>query len=125
MTVTNSYEDGLELIYESLGCVAIARKPTISYKLSSATLKSLAITLSNEADWKGLIEDVMGAHAKKSKAAKGTLVSVSILIPEQVSYQVSDVYQSQMNHYRHYHSTWHLCEHVAKPRKQQLERERI
>jgi hypothetical protein len=85
MTVTDDFEDALELIYEALGCVAVARKPTLSYKLSTATLKSLAISLSTEADWEGLIEDVIGAHAKKAKAARATMVSVSILIPEQVS----------------------------------------
>jgi hypothetical protein len=84
MSVNDNLVDALEIIYEALGCLSLARKPTISYKLSTATVKSLPINLASEDDWKGLIEDVIGAHAKKSKAAQAAPVSLSIIVPEQV-----------------------------------------
>ncbi|KAF8149617.1 hypothetical protein K438DRAFT_1779308 [Mycena galopus ATCC 62051] len=36
LPASHSFEDALEVIYETIGCVSMARKPMLAYKLSSA-----------------------------------------------------------------------------------------
>jgi hypothetical protein len=70
----------LETIYEVIGCAAIARKPTILYKLSTATQKAKPIDLCTDMDWNGCFEDVASAEIKR----KGQPAPILILIPDQV-----------------------------------------
>ncbi|KAH7910155.1 hypothetical protein BJ138DRAFT_1009461, partial [Hygrophoropsis aurantiaca] len=66
-------------IYETLGCLKLARKPELSYKLSTATQKADAINLGSQEDWEGCVSDVAAAEKKK----KGDAVPVKIIIPDQ------------------------------------------
>jgi hypothetical protein len=63
-----------------LGCDKVVKKPKLSYKLASATIKSDALNLCNETDWEGLLEEVSVAQKKK----KGEVVPVKIIVPDQV-----------------------------------------
>jgi hypothetical protein len=74
------FEDALELIHETIGCVGVAYKPTLGYKLSTANQKSATINLCTENDWSGLITDVMAKA--KTKTDVSVLVSV---FPDNVS----------------------------------------
>jgi hypothetical protein len=75
-----SFEDALEVIYETIGCVSVAKKPVLSYKLSSAPQKANPIMLGSETDWEGCLEEVAAAQAKK----KGVAVPVNIIVTAQV-----------------------------------------
>ncbi|KAF8143233.1 hypothetical protein K438DRAFT_1945901 [Mycena galopus ATCC 62051] len=66
INTTMSFEDALELIHETIGCVSVAQKPTLAYKLSTAIQKSATINLRTKNDWSGLVTDVM-AKAKTKK----------------------------------------------------------
>jgi hypothetical protein len=77
---STSFEDAVELFYETIGCVTVARKPTFAYKLSSSTIKSVPINLRTSTDWDGLIIDV----TKKIKAKKDLQVVIGVL-PDNVS----------------------------------------
>ncbi|KAJ7445433.1 hypothetical protein FB451DRAFT_1412712 [Mycena latifolia] len=78
-THATSYDDALDIIYESVGCADVARKPVLAYKLASAP-KGSAMTLNSETDWTGCLEDVRQAEdAKKA----GTLIPVHILVTDQ------------------------------------------
>jgi hypothetical protein len=77
---TISFEDALELIHETIGCVSVVQKPTLAYKLSTAIQKSAAINLRTENDWSGLVTDVMA----KAKTKKDVSVIISVF-PENIS----------------------------------------
>ncbi|KAF8185347.1 hypothetical protein K438DRAFT_1765993 [Mycena galopus ATCC 62051] len=59
------FDDALAVIYETIGCADFAKKPTLSYKLSNATVKAPAINLTSETDWEGCLEEVADAELKK------------------------------------------------------------
>jgi hypothetical protein len=80
VTLLLSFEDVLEMIHEIIGCTNVARKPAISYKLSTATQRAKPIDLCSEVDWNGCLEDVMAAEAKK----KNQPVPILIIVPDQV-----------------------------------------
>jgi hypothetical protein len=61
----------------------VARKPLLSYKLSTATQKADVINVGSAEDWKGCLKEVNAAEKKK----KGT-VPVKIIIAEQASFIV-------------------------------------
>ncbi|KAJ7141515.1 hypothetical protein C8R46DRAFT_1233643 [Mycena filopes] len=75
---STSFTDALDVIYETIGCADLAKKPALSYKLSNATVRAPAINLTSDADWDGCLEEVTDAERKKK--AK---ISVSILVTEQ------------------------------------------
>lgn len=79
LTHAATFSEGLEIIHETIGCTEVEKKPTLSYKLSSATQKSEAINLASESDWQGCLEEVAQAQAKKKET-----VAVKILVTEQV-----------------------------------------
>ncbi|GBE80258.1 hypothetical protein SCP_0214740 [Sparassis crispa] len=79
LTRGTSFEDALEIIHETIGCVDVTRKPSLSYKLWTATVKSDAINLGSEEDWAKCIGDIVDAENKK----KGVTVPVKIVVPEQ------------------------------------------
>jgi hypothetical protein len=80
ITLDATYEDTLEIIHETLGCASVAKKPQLSYKLSSASVKSDALNLCGESDWEGLLEEVAEAQKKK----KGAVIPIKIIIPDQI-----------------------------------------
>ncbi|KAJ7847578.1 hypothetical protein B0H14DRAFT_3453663 [Mycena olivaceomarginata] len=71
---TISFEDALELIHETIGCVSVVQKPTLAYKLSTAIQKSATINLRTEKDWGGLVTDVTA----KAKTQKDVSVVISV-----------------------------------------------
>ncbi|KAJ7898004.1 hypothetical protein B0H14DRAFT_3581629 [Mycena olivaceomarginata] len=73
---TISFEDTLELIHETIGCVSVVQKPTLAYKLLTAIQKSAAINLRTENDWSGLVTDVMA----KAKTKKDYMLSLCATI---------------------------------------------
>ncbi|KAJ7749867.1 hypothetical protein B0H14DRAFT_3513522 [Mycena olivaceomarginata] len=50
-----SFDDAIELMHETIGCVAVERKPTLAYKFSTANKTMSTINLRTETDWEGLI----------------------------------------------------------------------
>jgi hypothetical protein len=79
LTHAATYEEALAVIYETIGCGDVRRKPNLSYKLASAAQKEEPITMCSEGDWKGCLEDVAQVQAKKK-----TTVQVKIIVGEQV-----------------------------------------
>ncbi|KAJ7346310.1 hypothetical protein DFH08DRAFT_810142 [Mycena albidolilacea] len=71
-----SFEDALELIHETIGCVSVVQKPTLAYKLSTAIQKSTAINLHTENDWSGLVTNVRA----KAKTKKDYMLSLCATI---------------------------------------------
>ena len=76
---SDTYEDALAVIYETIGCEDVKRKPELSYKLSDSLRKASAVGLGCDDDWTGLCEEVVDRQKKKK-----TSISVSIIISEQV-----------------------------------------
>ncbi|KAF8147445.1 hypothetical protein K438DRAFT_1944164 [Mycena galopus ATCC 62051] len=72
---SHSFEDAVEIIYETIGCVSVARKPTLAYKLSSAGQKSAPINLRTSKDWDGLITD----YGTKVKSKKDLSIMLTVL----------------------------------------------
>ncbi|KAJ7704824.1 hypothetical protein B0H17DRAFT_1175407 [Mycena rosella] len=77
-----SFDDAIELMHETIGCVGVKRKPTLAYKSSTANKTTSTINLCTEEDWEGLVTDVLA----KMKGKKDISISISVL-PE--NYMVS------------------------------------
>ncbi|KAJ7849675.1 hypothetical protein B0H14DRAFT_2582386 [Mycena olivaceomarginata] len=75
ISTMTSFDDAVELIHETIGCVSVARKPTLAYKLSTTAGKAPDINLRTGTDWDGLITDAV----KKIKAKKDLSVSILVL----------------------------------------------
>jgi hypothetical protein len=75
-----SFEDAIELMHETIGCVSVGRKSTLAYKFSTANKNATTINLHTKDDWEGLVTDVLA----KMKTKKDIHVSISVL-PENVS----------------------------------------
>lgn len=80
ISANQSYDDAITLIYETIGCAEVKRKPELSYKLSDSVQKASLVNLESDKDWMGLCEEVM-ARQKKKKAT----ISVAIIVSTQVS----------------------------------------
>jgi hypothetical protein len=50
MKPTFSFEDALEIIHETIGCVDVGHKPTLAYKFSTAKQNAMTISLCNNVD---------------------------------------------------------------------------
>jgi hypothetical protein len=79
LTHCTSYNDALAVIYETVGCAEVPKKPLLSYKLSNAPGKAPTINLGSAKDWEGCLEDV--SNAEENKKLK---LSVIIIVPDQV-----------------------------------------
>jgi hypothetical protein len=75
MKPTVSFEDALELIHETIGCVSVERKPTLAYKFSTAKQNATKISLCTDTDWEGLVTDALA----KMKTKKDISVEVFVL----------------------------------------------
>jgi hypothetical protein len=75
-----SFDDAIELMHETIGCVAVERKPTLAYKFSTANKTASTINLRTETDWEGLMTDVLA----KMKTKKDISINIFVL-PENVS----------------------------------------
>jgi hypothetical protein len=80
MLQQTAFAEVLQAIHETIGCQTVARKPLLSYRLSSAPQKADSINISTSEDWQGCLEEVNAAERKK----KGS-VSIKIIVAEQVS----------------------------------------
>jgi hypothetical protein len=80
-THATAFAEALNIIYETIGCADLTRKPDLTYKLTSATAKTASMGLNSATDWKGCLEDVR--QVENSKKA-GTVIAVNIFITEQV-----------------------------------------
>ncbi|KAJ7846399.1 hypothetical protein B0H14DRAFT_3138848 [Mycena olivaceomarginata] len=69
------FEDAVEIMHKTIGCVSVTRKPTLAYKMSSAVQKAPTINLRTVNDWNGLISD----YTKKVKAKKDLSVTITVL----------------------------------------------
>ncbi|KAJ7939532.1 hypothetical protein B0H13DRAFT_2300810 [Mycena leptocephala] len=76
------FDEALAVIYGTIGCADIPKKPLLSCKLSNAAVKAPAINLGSAKDWEGCLEDMTGVQKKKK-----IQVSVSIIVTDQ--YMVS------------------------------------
>ncbi|KAJ7029558.1 hypothetical protein C8F04DRAFT_1116199 [Mycena alexandri] len=63
------------VMYETIGCVTIPRKPTLAYKLSTSNVKTPTINLQTDDDWSGLITDATA----KVKAKKDVSVMITYM----------------------------------------------
>jgi hypothetical protein len=81
LSATVSYQEALHVIYETIGCNDVKRKPDLSYKLSDAAQKACPVGLGCDDDWGGLCEEVVDRQKKKK-----TMIAVSILVSEQVNF---------------------------------------
>jgi hypothetical protein len=75
-----SFEDAIELMHKTIGCVSVGCKPTLAYKFSTANKNTTTINLRTKDDWEGLVTDVLA----KMKTKKDIQVNISVL-PENVS----------------------------------------
>ncbi|KAJ7323261.1 hypothetical protein DFH08DRAFT_817833 [Mycena albidolilacea] len=62
------FEDVLELIHETIGCVSVVQKLTLAYKLSTANQKSATINLRSVNDWDGLVTDAIVEEGSRCTA---------------------------------------------------------
>ncbi|KAJ7609312.1 hypothetical protein DFH06DRAFT_1376354 [Mycena polygramma] len=70
-----SFEDAVEAIHETMGCVSVSRKPTLAYKFSTSNGKEATINLTTDKDWTGLVTDAVA----KIKAKKDLRVTIFAL----------------------------------------------
>jgi hypothetical protein len=80
LSPTTNFSDALGIIYDTVGCLSVTKKPDLTYRLSTSTAKSQPISLSCEADWDGCRDDIVDLEKKK-----GMSVTINILIPDLVS----------------------------------------
>jgi DNA-directed RNA polymerase subunit F len=74
---TVSFDDAIETMHETIGCVSVERKPTLAYKCSTANKNATSINLCTGDDWDGLVDDVLA----KTKTKKDISVNI-IVLPE-------------------------------------------
>jgi len=81
LSSNTDYADALSVIYATIGCASVQKKPHLGYKFSSAAQKTQPIDLSSDDDWTGMLEDL---HALQKK--KKMVISVNLSVgPEAVS----------------------------------------
>ncbi|KAJ7834125.1 hypothetical protein B0H14DRAFT_3709688 [Mycena olivaceomarginata] len=76
LTHATTFDDALNIIYRTVGCTDIRKKPVLIYKLSTATTKMTPISLASQANWDSCLDEVTAAKGKKK-------VNVNILVMEQ------------------------------------------
>jgi hypothetical protein len=76
---STSFDDAIDLMHETIGCVGVERKPTLTYKFSTANKTASTINLCTEDDWEGLVTDVVA----KMRTKKDISINISVL-PENV-----------------------------------------
>ncbi|KAJ7821748.1 hypothetical protein B0H14DRAFT_2598994 [Mycena olivaceomarginata] len=70
-----AFDDAVELIHETIGCVSVLQKPILTYKFSTAMTEAPVINLHAVKDWSGLVMDTL----KKIKAKKDVTISISFM----------------------------------------------
>ncbi|KAF8187900.1 hypothetical protein K438DRAFT_2019433 [Mycena galopus ATCC 62051] len=70
-----SFDDAIEIMHETIGCVSVERKPMLTYKFSTANKNATTINLRTEDDWDGLVSDVLA----KMKTKKDISVNIFVL----------------------------------------------
>ncbi|KAJ7206579.1 hypothetical protein GGX14DRAFT_396964 [Mycena pura] len=79
LTHAVTFDDVLDVIHDIVGCTDVAVKPKLSYRLSTAGPRADAISISDETDWAGCLEEVTAME----KLKKGVVVSVRIIVSDQ------------------------------------------
>jgi hypothetical protein len=74
------FSEAIDEIHKTIGCSAVPRKPELTYRLSTSAQKASPINLSNEDNWSGCLDDIIGLEKKKRAN-----VSVNIIVLENVS----------------------------------------
>ncbi|KAJ7262651.1 hypothetical protein B0H12DRAFT_1231097 [Mycena haematopus] len=62
-----TFDEAMDVIYETIGCAKVKVKPVLTYKISNALKSSEAISLSSDADWDGCLEEVTAAEKTKKQ----------------------------------------------------------
>lgn len=75
LSFDTDYDDALSVIYATIGCANVQKKPRLGYKFSSAAQKTQPIDLSSEDDWTGMLEDLRALQKKKKM---GISVNLSV-----------------------------------------------
>ncbi|KAJ7716066.1 hypothetical protein B0H16DRAFT_1801847 [Mycena metata] len=83
VTASTSFEDVVEIIHETIGCVGVSRKPSLAYRFSTSNAKEAEIQLSNDTDWAGLVTDATA----KIRAKKDLRVTICVL-PENYMFSI-------------------------------------
>ncbi|KAJ7016068.1 hypothetical protein C8F04DRAFT_1203446 [Mycena alexandri] len=83
VAASTSFEDAVEIIHETIGCVSVSRKPSLAYRFSTSNAKEAEIQLSNDKDWAGLITDATA----KIRAKKDLRVTIFVL-PENYMFSI-------------------------------------
>ncbi|KAJ7339898.1 hypothetical protein DFH08DRAFT_963927 [Mycena albidolilacea] len=89
---TVSFDDAIETMHETIGCVSVERIPTLAYKCSTANKNATSINLRTGDDWDGLINDVLA----KTKTKKDISVNI-IVLPENVTHQIKQNFNAYRN----------------------------
>jgi len=79
LPLTATYPRALKVIFETIGCAEVNRKPTLSYKLVSTTAKTPPTSLGSDNDWEGLQDDIQAAQNKRKET-----VAANIIVADQV-----------------------------------------
>ena len=79
LALTTTYDSALDIIYETIGCDEVNRKPTLLYKLVSATAKTPATSFGSDNDWEGFRDDIKAAQNKRKET-----VAANIIVADQV-----------------------------------------
>jgi len=79
LPLMTTYDSALEIIYETIGCDEVNRKPTLLYKLVSATAKTPATSFGSDNDWEGFQDDIKAAQNKRKET-----VAANIIVADQV-----------------------------------------
>ncbi|KAJ7920936.1 hypothetical protein B0H13DRAFT_1867084 [Mycena leptocephala] len=77
---STSFDDAIEVMHETVGCVSVEGKPTLAYEFSTANKNATTINLRTEENCDGLVSDVLA----KMKTKKDISINISLL-PENAS----------------------------------------
>ncbi|CAK5278990.1 unnamed protein product [Mycena citricolor] len=69
-----SFIEALKTIHMTVGCVDVAVKPTLAYKLSTMTAKEPPVSLASQMDWEGCLDDVLEAEKGGKRSVKVTII---------------------------------------------------
>ncbi|KAF8206743.1 hypothetical protein K438DRAFT_1756100 [Mycena galopus ATCC 62051] len=75
LSSTVSFDDAIEVIHETIGCMSVDRKPMLTYKFSTANKNTTTINLCTENDWDSLVDNAL----PKMKTKKDLSGNISVL----------------------------------------------
>ncbi|KAF8127320.1 hypothetical protein K438DRAFT_1790027 [Mycena galopus ATCC 62051] len=75
LSSTVFFDDAIEAIHKTIGCVNVERKPMLTYKVLTANKNTITINLCTDNDRDGLVDDWLA----KMKTKKDLSVNISVL----------------------------------------------